>query len=96
MIKFTLYITGATARSELAMANLWLVCEQLGEAYNLVVVDVLEQPQCAEIEHIIATPTLVKEEPLPIRRIIGDLTDTQRVLQELGMKNSERQLKIAA
>lgn len=82
----TLYITGQTPRSEQAITNLRRVCETaLKGQYELFIVDVLEQPNLAEDEKILATPTLVKEVPPPTRRIIGDLSDTQQVLIGLGL-----------
>lgn len=90
-----LYITGMTPRAERAVANLRRICdEELGGQYKLIVVDVLEQPQLAEDEKILATPTLIKVLPAPLRRIIGDMSDTEKVLLGLDMvvqKQSERQ-----
>jgi len=82
----TLYVTGQTTRSARAIANLRRICdEELGGEYDMKVIDVLERPQLAEDEKILATPTLIKELPLPIRRIIGDLADTEKVLIGLDM-----------
>ncbi len=82
-----LYVTGKTPRSQAAIDNLRRICEQeLGGRYDLVVIDVLERPQLAEDEKILATPTVVKELPVPIRRIIGDLSDTERVLLGLDLR----------
>ena len=81
-----LYITGRTPRSEKAIANMQLICKQeLFDKYQLVVIDVLENPQLAEHEKILATPTLIKELPPPLRRIIGDLSDKEKVLLGLDM-----------
>lgn len=81
-----LYITGQTPRSERAMTNLRHLCEaQLAGRYELVVIDVLERPQLAEAEKILATPTLVREAPPPRRRIVGDLSDTAKVLMGLDL-----------
>jgi circadian clock protein KaiB len=80
-----LFITGQTMRSGRAITNLRRILEkELGTDYELVIIDVLEQPQDAEHEKILATPTLIKESPPPIRRIIGDLSDTKQVL--LGLE----------
>ncbi|MFI5256305.1 MAG: circadian clock KaiB family protein [Gemmatimonadales bacterium] len=77
----TLYVTGSSPRAELAIANLRRICDQdLGGRYELHIVDVLEHPQAAEDEKILATPTLIKKLPLPLRRVIGDLSDKQKVL----------------
>jgi circadian clock protein KaiB len=81
-----LYITGMTPRAERAVANLRRICDvDLGGEYKLVVIDVLEQPQLAEDEKILATPTLIKVLPPPLRRIIGDMSDTERVLLGLDL-----------
>ncbi len=83
-----LFITGKTPRSELSIANLKEICDRnLNDRYDLVIIDVLERPQLAEDEKILATPTLIKELPPPTRRIIGDLSDTEKVLLGLDLKN---------
>lgn len=82
-----LYITGRTPKSEQCIANLQAICErELEGRYELRIIDVLENPQLAEDEKILATPTLIKELPPPIRRIIGDLSDTEKVLLGLDLK----------
>jgi circadian clock protein KaiB len=82
-----LFITGQTPRSLRAIENLQRICDtELGGQYDLVVIDVLERPQLAEDEKILATPMVVKELPPPIRRIIGDLSDTERVLLGLDLR----------
>ena len=87
----TLYVTGQTARSVRAITNLRRICdEQLGGEYDMNVIDVLERPQLAEDEKILATPTLIKELPLPIRRIIGDLADTEKVLLGLDVMSAPK------
>jgi circadian clock protein KaiB len=87
-----LYVTGDTPRAERAIANLRQICErELPDQYELVIVDVLENPQMAEREKIMVTPTLIRELPPPRRRIIGDLTDTARVLLGLNLQHSEHQ-----
>lgn len=86
-----LYVTGRTPRSVQAIANLKRICdEELSGRYDLVVIDVLERPQLAEDEKILATPTVVKELPVPIRRIIGDLSDRERVLVGLDLHPAPR------
>ena len=86
-IRLKLYITGQTSRSEQAVVNLRRLCtERLQEPYEMVVVDVLEQPQEAENDKIMATPTLLRQTPLPSRRVIGDLADLDRVLDGLGLR----------
>ncbi len=82
-----LYVTGQTPRSLQAITNLRRICEEeLRGEYEMVVIDVLERPQLAEDEKILATPTVVKELPTPIRRIIGDLSDSERVLLGLDLR----------
>jgi circadian clock protein KaiB len=91
MNKYTLklYVTGHTARAENAINNLRRICEEeLHGKYHMVVIDVLERPQLAEDEKILATPTLVKHLPPPIRRIIGDLSDLEQVLLGLDIQPS--------
>jgi circadian clock protein KaiB len=79
-----LYVTGHTPRSEQAISNLRRICEQeLAEECEVVIVDVLENPQQAEDHKIVVTPTLIRESPPPLRRIIGDLSNTEQVLQGL-------------
>lgn len=82
-----LFITGQTPKSEHAIANLRAICAgELRGQYELVIIDILEHPQLAEDEKILATPTLTKELPLPIRRIIGDLSDREQVLLGLDLQ----------
>ena len=82
-----LYVTGQTPKSERAIANLRRICEEdLGSRYEMAVIDVLERPQLAENEKILATPTLIKVLPPPLRRVIGDLSDTEKVLLGLDMQ----------
>ena len=81
-----LYVTGRTPRSERAIQTLRKLCDtELRGRYELVVVDVLVNPQLAEDEKILATPTVVKALPPPMRRIIGDLSDTEKVLLGLDL-----------
>jgi circadian clock protein KaiB len=88
--RLKLYVTGQTSRSLRAIANLRCLCdEELAGAYDMVVIDVLERPQLAEDEKIMATPTVVKELPTPTRRIIGDLSDRERVLLGLDLRQVE-------
>ena len=82
-----LYVTGKTPRSETAIANLRRLCEEdLEDRYRMEVVDVLEQPQLAEDEKILATPTLIKQLPPPLRRIVGDLSDKEKLLLGLDLR----------
>ena len=82
-----LYLTGHTSRSLKAVQVVKTLCEQyLKGRYDLEVVDLCEEPERAQVAQIIAAPTLVKELPLPLRRLIGDLTNTDRVLIALDLK----------
>lgn len=84
--KLRLYITGKTPKSERAIANLKEICEnELDGLYELSIIDVLESPQLAEDEKILATPTLIKDLPPPLKRIIGDLSDSDKVLLGLDL-----------
>src|SRR5690242_10013235 len=80
-----LYVTGASPRTSVAIANLRRICDQeLHGRYQLEIIDVQEHPQLAEDEKILATPTLIKQLPPPLRRVIGDLSDKDKVL--LGLE----------
>ncbi len=81
----TLYIAGPSVRSERAVANLRGICERLPGRCELTIVDVLERPQLAERDRILATPTVIREFPLPRRRIIGDLSDVATVMLRLDL-----------
>ncbi|MCB8985911.1 MAG: circadian clock protein KaiB [Ardenticatenaceae bacterium] len=82
-----LYITGQTPRSRRAIENLYQTCqEMLNGRYDLTIIDVLEHPELAEEEKILATPTLIKVTPPPLRRIIGDLSDTEKVFIGLDLQ----------
>ena len=84
-----LYVTGTTPRSVLAIRNIKTICEQhLKGRYRLEVIDVYQRPALASGEQIIATPTLIRELPAPLRRLIGDLSDVDRVLMGLDLKPS--------
>lgn len=86
-----LYLTGNTNRSLKAVQAVNVLCEQyLKGRYELEVVDLCERPERAQIDQIIAAPTLVKELPLPVQRLIGDLTNTERVLISLDLKVREK------
>jgi len=84
----SLYVGGKNhPNSQLAYANLIRICEEhLSGGYHLRVIDIEENPDAAATEQILALPTLVRKEPRPTRRIIGDLSDTDRVLISLGVK----------
>lgn len=85
-----LFITGTTSRSSRAIANLRRLCEErLRGEYDLEVVDIYQHPAAAQEHQILAAPTLVKMLPLPLRRIIGDLANEERVLVGLGLSPKE-------
>lgn len=82
-----LYVTGKTPNSLRAIANLKELCERyLPGRYDLQVIDIYQQPTLAEDDQIVATPTLVKELPPPLRKLIGDLSDRERVLVRLDLQ----------
>lgn len=82
-----LYITGTTNRSIAAITNLKKICEEYLEGqYDLEVIDLYKSPQLAEGDQIIAAPTLIKELPLPFRRIIGDMSNKEKVLLGLDLR----------
>jgi circadian clock protein KaiB len=81
-----LYVTGMTTRATRAIENVRTICEEhLKGRYDLEVVDLYQQPVLAKDEQIIAAPTLVKKLPLPLRRIIGDMSQRDRVLLGLDL-----------
>jgi circadian clock protein KaiB len=83
----TLYVAGNSPRTRIAIENLDRICKQeLEGRYELEIVDVLENPQRAEDERILATPTLIKQLPPPLRRVIGDLSDKEKVLLGLEVR----------
>ncbi|HEU5453102.1 MAG TPA: circadian clock KaiB family protein [Terriglobales bacterium] len=85
-----LYVTGTTPRSQQAISNIRDICEEyLRGRYQLEVLDVYQRPLLTAGEQIIALPTLIKELPLPIRRFIGDLSDTEKILIGLDLKPAE-------
>jgi circadian clock protein KaiB len=87
-----LYVAGQTPKSLAAFANLKKICEEhLAGEYHIEVVDLLKEPKLASGDQILAIPTLVRKLPAPIRKIIGDLSDTERVLVGLNLReNKER------
>jgi circadian clock protein KaiB len=82
-----LYVAGQTKRSLAALANLKKICEEhLCGRYRIEVIDLLENPQLAKGDQILAVPTLVRRLPPPIKKIIGDLSSTERVLVGLDLR----------
>jgi circadian clock protein KaiB len=85
-----LYVAGQTPKSVLAITNLKKICEEYLEGrYELQVIDLYQQPKLAQGEQIIAVPTLIKKLPPPLRRIIGDMSDTERVLVGLDLRKKQ-------
>jgi circadian clock protein KaiB len=81
-----LYVTGKAPHSLRAIASVKEVCEQyLSGRYHLQVIDIYQQPALAEADQIIVAPTLVKKSPGPLRKVIGDLSDRERILQVLDL-----------
>ena len=84
-----LYIAGASPRSMRAIVNTRKLCEaHLQGRYELEIIDLLQQPARAAGEQIIVTPTLIKKQPLPLRRFIGDLSQTENVLRGLDLRGA--------
>jgi circadian clock protein KaiB len=84
--KLRLFVTGASPNSSRAIANLKELCEDyLKDNYELEVIDVYQQPLIAEREQITALPMLIKMSPSPVRRLIGDMSDKEKVLRGLGI-----------
>jgi len=82
-----LYVAGQTPKSLTAFANLKKICEEhLAGQYHIEVIDLLKQPQLASGDQVLAIPTLVRKLPEPIRKIIGDLSNTERVLVGLNLR----------
>jgi circadian clock protein KaiB len=82
-----LYVTGMTPKSTQAIANVQELCEKhLAGRYELKVIDIYQQPKLAKGEQIIATPTLIKKLPVPLRRLIGNMSDTERFLVGIDLK----------
>jgi circadian clock protein KaiB len=81
-----LFVTGASSNSVRAISNLKQICEKhLKGKYSLEIIDVYQQKAIAETEQIISLPLLIKTYPLPVRRLIGDMSDTDKVLRGLGL-----------
>jgi circadian clock protein KaiB len=81
-----LYVTGMTTRSSRAVSNLQAICDEyLSGRYDLEIIDIYQQPVLAKGEQIIAAPTLIKKLPLPMRRIIGDMSNREHVLLGLDL-----------
>jgi circadian clock protein KaiB len=87
--KLQLFIAGASPNSIRAISNLKVLCEKyLGERYHLEIIDVYQQPQVAKKYQVIALPLLLKSFPLPHKRLIGDMSDTAKVLKGLDLEDA--------
>ena len=85
-----LYVTGSTPRSAKAIQNIRALCERhLAGRYELEVIDIYQQPVLAKGEQIIAAPTLIKKLPAPLRKVVGDFSDSERVLMGLDIQKSQ-------
>jgi circadian clock protein KaiB len=85
-----LYVTGSTPKSLTAFANLKAFCEtHLKDIYRITVIDLLKQPQLAKGDQILAVPTVVRRLPKPVRTLIGNLSDTERVLVGLDLSPAD-------
>ena len=86
-----LYVSGSTLKSELAIGNIERVCEEhLKGRYDLEVIDIHHQAHLARDEQIVAVPTLIKRLPLPLRRLVGDMSDLSKVLFGLDLRMREQ------
>src|SRR5438094_96482 len=86
-----LYISGSSLKSALAVENMKLVCEQhLNGRYDLEVIDIYQQAHLARDEQIVAVPTLIKQLPPPLRKLVGDMSDLKKVLFGLDLKTREQ------
>jgi circadian clock protein KaiB len=91
-----LYVTGSTPRSTRATSNIRKICEEhLEGRYDLEVFDISQHPSLAEGEQIVAAPTLIKKAPLPLRRFIGDLSQTERILLGLDLRKAAEKTSTA-
>jgi circadian clock protein KaiB len=91
-----LYVTGTTSQSTRAISNIRKICEEhLQGRYELEVVDISQHPTLAIGEQIIAAPTLIKKLPLPLRRFIGDMSQTERILLGLDLREAATKASLA-
>lgn len=82
-----MYVTGASPNSAKAISNIKNICEtHLSGMYELEIIDIYQEPLKAQTEQVIALPMLVKSSPLPFKRLIGDMSDTKKVLRALGLE----------
>ena len=85
--KLRLYVAGQTPKSLTAFANLRRICEEhLAGRYQIEVIDLLKQPELAQMDQIVALPTLVRRLPEPIKRVVGDLSNSERVIVGMNLE----------
>ena len=85
---FRLFVSGASSRSAVAVANIRGICEQyLAGRYEMEVIDIYQEPDAIRTAQVIAVPTLIKELPLPAQRFVGDMSDTERIVVGLSLKH---------
>ncbi len=85
-----LYVTGMTARSKQAIQNIKKICEEhLKDRCDLEVIDIYREPVLAKGDQIIATPTLIKKLPVPLRKFIGDMAETEKILLGLDLRSKK-------
>lgn len=85
--KLKMYVTGASPNSAKAISNIKNICEtHLSGMYDLEIIDIYQEPLKAQTEQVIALPMLVKSSPLPLKRLIGDMSDTKKVLRALNLE----------
>jgi len=85
-----LYVSGATSQSTLAIVNIKKICDDhLHGRYALEVIDIYQELELAKRDEVIAVPTLIKRCPVPLRRLIGDMSNTERVLDGLGIRGHQ-------
>jgi len=90
--KLKLFVTGASSNSVRAIANIKSICEtRLNENYDLEIIDVYRQPLVAQDKQLVALPMLLKTYPLPVMRLIGDMSDTEKVLKGLGISTDQQE-----
>lgn len=91
LYRLRLYVTGRSHLSQRAIGNLRRMCEEnLQGEYEMEVVDILDEPQAAEVNRILATPVVIKDTPPPRRRVLGDLSDWESVMSGLDMPPGRR------
>lgn len=89
VFKFRLFVTGASPNSLRAITNIKHFCETyLAKKYELEIIDVYQQPDIAQKEQIVALPLLIKKFPLPQRKLIGDMSDTAKIMKGLGLEKA--------